>query len=109
MSTMTIEGPCWIRYNDGRVAWLQLGWRALMSECKKLQGMDLPGLSLGVPEPVWQPQTREEYEQAVWDAYRVNDRYSPFLAQCGLDGPDDLDLLGLASNKQNAAKHQQAE
>ena len=89
-----VQGPCWVRFADGHVQWLPNGWKALSPKAQKLPCFDLEQLFRApqpLPETPWQPQTRDEYEQAVWDAYRTSDLYGPFLRQCGLSGPDDFE------------------
>lgn len=97
-----LKGPCWVRYNDGHVAWLQDGWEGLSTDCERLPVMDLSGLLVKPPtfptgEIAWKDTylakpvlwTREEYEQKVWDLYRVTDHAAPCRVH-RLGGPDDF-------------------
>lgn len=96
MSDRLVQGPCWVRWEDGHVAWLGRGWKALGAECERLPALDLSSLFVKPPPPAERPLTREEYNQRVWDLYRVSDLGAP-CREHGLGGPDDF-TAALESN-----------
>lgn len=85
-----VAGPCWVKWADGHVQWLGRGWKALGAECERLPVMDLSRLFVEPPPPAELPLTREEYNQKVWDLYRVSDYGAPCRAH-ELGGPGDFE------------------